>query len=79
MKTYFAIEMDGLTLRTTVPVHSIQYLEIDMQENEHGRGIVRAQVRKDYYQEISHTCFGGDEIMVLGRKNQQLFSGLIEK
>lgn len=79
MKTYFDIEMDGLTLRTTVPVHSIQYLEIDMQENEHGRGIVRAQVRKDYYQEIFHACFGGDEIMVLGRKNQQLFSGLIEK
>ncbi len=79
MKTYFDIEIDGLTLRTTVPVHSIQYLEIDMQENEHGRGIVRARIRKDYCQEISHACFGGDEIMVLGRKNQQLFSGLIEK
>ncbi len=79
MKTYFDIEIDGLTLRTTVPVHSIQYLEIDMQENEHGRGIVRARIKEEYCKEILHACFGGDEIMVLGRKNQQLFSGLIEK
>lgn len=79
MKTYLDIEFDGLILKTTVPIHSIQYLEIGMQENEHGRGIVRAQIRKDYYQEISHACFGGDEIMVLGRKREQLFSGFIEK
>lgn len=79
MKTYFDIKMDGLILKTTVPIHSVQYFEIDVQENEHGRGIVRAQIMQEYSREILHTCFGGDEITVLGSKAQKLFSGLIEK
>ncbi len=79
MKKKFRVKGDEISLETTIPAQALLELNVELKENDHGRGKIEVLILEEFHEMILNTSFGGDKVSIIGRNNKILFTGLIEK
>lgn len=78
MGKVYEIKENGLVLQSGVPFLSLLWVETEIMENEHGKGIAEGVIAEEGSETVMETDFTGDDIAILDGEGRTVFAGLVE-
>ena len=64
MKKKFRVKGDEISLETTIPAQALLELNVELKENDHGRGKIEVLILEEFHEMILNTSFGDRKSVV---------------